>query len=93
MPRHTEPDLRHDWKVTMPATLAGSVEFHLMDGLTGRPRYGERSKLIAALLSRWLAIRHNIDVPTEMPSEDVLSLDDLNRILPQVEAQPEGASS
>lgn len=70
MPRHTEPDLRKDWKVSLPATLAGSVEFELMDPLTKKPRYSERSRLIAALLAEWLAGRGKV-VEVDLPSEDL----------------------
>jgi hypothetical protein len=70
MPRHTEPDLRKDWKISLPATLAGSVEFELMDPTTKKPRYAERSRLIAALLADWLSKRGKT-VEVDMPAEDL----------------------
>lgn len=70
MPRPFNPDLTKDWKICLPATLAGSVEFELLDPITKRPRYGERSKLIAALLSEWLAKRGK-HVPVDPPSSDL----------------------
>ena len=57
MPRRCSPDLMKDWKIVLPAVIAGSVEFELLDPNTGKPRYGERSRLIAALLTEWLARR------------------------------------
>lgn len=71
MPRHTSPDLRKDWKISMSATLAGAVEFELLDPLTGKPRYAERSRLIGALLSEWLAKRGRPNIPYDPPSEDL----------------------
>lgn len=70
MPRHTSPDLRKDWKISLPSTLAGAVEFELMDPLTGKPRYSERSRLIGALLAEWLAGRGR-EMEYDPPSEDL----------------------
>jgi len=39
----------------MPATLAGKIEYMLLDPVHGKPRYGARNKLIVALLSDWLS--------------------------------------
>lgn len=58
MPRSVNPDLIKVWKINLPATLAGKVEFILWDNLHGKPQYGERSKLIQALLTEWLARGH-----------------------------------
>lgn len=57
MPRRLDPnrDLRKDWKVSIPATLAGRVEFALHDRITQQTKYGARNRLLSALLSRWLA--------------------------------------
>lgn len=66
MPRQCNPDLMKDWKIVLPATIAGSVEFELMDSITKKPRYGERSRLIAYLLSEWLRTRGR-DVPLDIP--------------------------
>lgn len=70
MPRHTDSDLRKDWKISLPATLAGAVEFELLDPLTKKPRYAERSRLIAALLAAWLQARGKA-VEVDMPSADL----------------------
>lgn len=71
MPRPTNPDLMKDWKIPLPATLAGAVEFELFDPLTKKPRYGERSKLIAFLLAEWLAGRGR-KIEVDPPSDDLL---------------------
>jgi len=74
MPRHTTPDLRKDWKISLSATLAGAVEHQLFDPITGKPRYAERSRLISTLLAAWLAER-GIRLPggADLPSEDLLT--------------------
>lgn len=54
MPRRCSPDLMVDWKICLPATVAGAVEFMLLDPLTKKPRYGQRSKIITAKLVEWL---------------------------------------
>ena len=72
MPRAANPDLMIDWKVPLPATLAGSVEHELMDPITGKPRYGERSRLIAYLLADWLARRHGKRIEIDPPSSDLI---------------------
>jgi hypothetical protein len=71
MPRACNPDLMKDWKIPLPATLAGAVEFELLDRHTKKPRYGERSKLVAFLLAEWLAQRGR-RVETDPPSSDLL---------------------
>lgn len=54
MPRPTNPDLTKKWKICLPATLAGTVEFYLFDRLHNKPRYGSRAKLITELLNKWV---------------------------------------
>jgi len=49
------PDLSKPWKLNMPATLAGRVEFVLLDPVHQQPIYGARVKLVSELLERWLA--------------------------------------
>jgi len=71
MPRRCSPDLTKDWKIVLPATLAGSVEFELLDPLSGKPRYGERSRLISQLLSNWLAERGKKVPVNEPPATDL----------------------
>lgn len=71
MPRPVNPDLTIDWKVCLPATLAGSVEHELMDTITGKPRYAARSKLIAYLLAGWLRERGR-KIEVDPPDADLL---------------------
>lgn len=59
-----------DWKIPLDASLAGAVEFELMDTITKKPRYGERSKLVSALLAEWLAGRGR-KIEVELPSPDL----------------------
>lgn len=54
MARPCNPDLTKQWKVSLPATLAGTVEFYLFDLIHNKPIYGSRSKLITDLLSGWV---------------------------------------
>jgi hypothetical protein len=54
MPRPFNPDLTKNWKISLPATLAGTVEFYLFDALHGKPLYGSRAKLITQLLQQWV---------------------------------------
>lgn len=72
MPRACNPNLMKDWKIPLDATLAGAVEFRLMDPVTKKPRYGERSKLISWLLAGWLSEMHGLKVEVEPPSADLL---------------------
>lgn len=55
MPRRHNSELTIEWKLSMPATLAGRVEHVLGDPVTGKPIYGVRNKLLTMLLDRWLA--------------------------------------
>ena len=71
MPRACNPDLMKDWKIPLPATLAGAVEYELLDTNTRKPRYGQRSKLIAHLLAEWLAKRGR-RIEIDMPSPDLI---------------------
>lgn len=67
MPRRPSTVMRKDWKISLPATLAGAVEFALLDPVTKKPQYAERSKLIARLLNDWLQANHSAGV--ELPKE------------------------
>lgn len=55
MARPFNPDLYTPWKINIPATTAGKVEFALLDPVHQKPIYGSRNKLITALLEHWLA--------------------------------------
>jgi len=54
MSRPTNPDLTKHWKISLPATLAGIVEFYLFDPLHKKPLYGARARLITELLEGWV---------------------------------------
>ena len=55
MSRPFNPDLTKNWKISLPATLAGTVEFYLFDPLHKKPIYGSRAKLITELLEKWVS--------------------------------------
>jgi hypothetical protein len=52
--RPQNPDLTKNWKICLPAQLAGAVEFYLFDNLHKKPRYGARGELLTRLLSSWV---------------------------------------
>lgn len=54
MPRDNSGELRTEWKISLPATLAAQVEFLLLDAVHGKPTYGARSALIGELLRRYV---------------------------------------
>lgn len=72
MPRACNPNLMKDWKIPLDASLAGAIEFELMDPITKKPRYGERSKLVGYLLAQWLATRGR-SIVVDPPSADLIS--------------------
>lgn len=43
-----------DWKISLPTSITAPVSLLLSDPMTGRPKHGARSKLIAKLLRDWL---------------------------------------
>lgn len=63
MGRHPNPDLNKSWKLLMPATLAGRVEYILIDPIHSKPLYGARNTLVTALLEWWIA--RETGVPAE----------------------------
>lgn len=67
MPRPMNDDLYTRWKVIIPATLAGRVEFMLTDPVHQKPIYGSRARLIGALLERWVAEQGGTP-PKNLPS-------------------------
>lgn len=54
MPRRPSEELRTEWKISLPATLAASVEFLLLDPISSKSKYGSRSTLIAELLRKYV---------------------------------------
>lgn len=55
MPRPFNDDLSTPWKINMPATLAGKIEYLLLDPIHQKPIYAARNKLLVSLLEWWLA--------------------------------------
>ena len=70
MSRPYNPDLTKNWKISLPATLAGTVEFYLFDRLHGKPLYGSRAKLIATLLERWVEEQKAAGGPSDFATDD-----------------------
>lgn len=70
MPRRNS-DLLKPWKLPLPATLAGKVEYCLFDPIHGKPRYGARNHLIVSLLEYWLAREEGRPLP-HIPTTDEL---------------------
>lgn len=68
MPRPLNDDLSVRWKLVVPATLAGMVEYMLTDPVHQKPIYGSRTKLISALLERWVAQQQGRDPLPEVPT-------------------------
>lgn len=69
--RPLNPTLTKTWKIHLPATLAGRVEFILFDNLHKKPRYGTRGKLITELLEAWVKDQDALAQamrPTETPN-------------------------
>ena len=66
MARPFNPDLSTPWKLNMPATLAGKVEYLLLDPIHSKPIYASRNKLVVSLLEWWLA-REQGRAPDTMP--------------------------
>lgn len=49
-----QADRPEDWKISLPRSITAPVSLLLADPLTGRPKYGARSRLIERLLREWL---------------------------------------
>lgn len=75
--RPVNPDLNKAWKILLPATLAGRVEYMFLDTVHSKPLYGARAKLITALLERWVAEQSGTP-PAQLP--EVPSLDQLREM-------------
>lgn len=68
MPRPLNDDLSVRWKLVVPATLAGMIEYMLTDPVHQKPIYGSRTKLISALLEHWVAQQQGRDPLPEVPT-------------------------
>lgn len=74
MARPVNPDLNIAWKLVLPATLAGRVEYALMDPVLNKPIYGSRNKLVTALLTRWLEQQSGMPEANQSPVPSLLEL-------------------
>lgn len=70
MARQLNPDLTKNWKICLPATLAGTVEFYLFDRIHNKPKYGSRAKLITQLLEAWVADQKRLANPETPDARD-----------------------
>ena len=77
MPRQLNPDLIVKWKLSMPATLAGRIEYLLLDPITKKPIYSARQRLVSALLERWLWDQSDTAVA---PAPQVPSIEELRAL-------------
>lgn len=74
MSRPLNPDLNKPWKVILPATLAGRVEYMLLDPVHKKPIYAARAKLLASLLEWWIARESGlVDLPRVPSIHDLRS--------------------
>jgi hypothetical protein len=71
MARPFNNDLTKAWKLHVPATIAGKVEYKLFDPILGRPHYAARSHLLVALLEYWLAREEGRELPRIPYSEEL----------------------
>lgn len=72
MARPQNPDLTKYWKICLPATLAGTVEFYLFDRLHGKPKYGTRGKLLTSLLTEWVVLQKDPDARAKAVFSEVI---------------------
>lgn len=63
MGRPVNDDLIKPWKVSLPATLAGRVEFMLRDPIHNKALYGARAELLEKLLEWWIARESGTTLP------------------------------
>lgn len=71
MGRPVNDDLIKPWKISLPATLAGRLEFMLRDPIHNKPIYGARAILIEKLFEWWIA-RENGTNPDFLPEVPTL---------------------
>jgi len=79
MGRPLNDDLNRSWKLLLPATLAGRMEYILIDPIHSKPIYGSRNTLVIALLEWWIA-RESGTPPEHLPK--VPSLSELRKVEP-----------
>lgn len=73
MARPVNDDLIKQWKLTLPATTAGTVEHLLMDQVLGKPKYSARADLTTALLNWWIARETGRELPPIPTAAELLS--------------------
>jgi len=71
MNKRNDSDLIRNWKITLPATLAGRVEFMLLSPVHQKPIYGARARLVESLLEYWIAVESGA-IPPHIPSVEEL---------------------
>lgn len=75
MNKRNDSDLIRSWKITLPATLTGRVEYMLLSPVHQKPIYGARARLIEGLLEHWVAVESGNEVVPPLPSlQDLRSL-------------------
>lgn len=72
MLQRNETDLIKSWKINIPATLAGRVEYMLISPVHQRPIYGARARLIEKLLEHWVAVESGNPEPPPLPTLEQL---------------------
>lgn len=77
MSKRFDSDLIRKWKITLPATLAGRVEYMLISPISQKPIYSARARLVRALLEDWVARESGASI-TERPP--VPTLEELRSI-------------
>ena len=74
--RPQSAELRADWKLSLPASVAAEVDLLLEDPLTRKPKYGARSSLVEAMLRNWIALMKGQMPNTHVPDRAALILGD-----------------
>jgi hypothetical protein len=71
MNKRNDSDLIRNWKITLPATLAGRVEYMLLSPIHQKPIYGARARLVESLLEYWVSLQSG-SVPAPLPTLEQL---------------------
>lgn len=76
MARPRNAHLTAKLKLSMPAPTVARLDLLFEDPLTGRPRYGARSRLIDALLQQYFAQMDGSEIPQLPTLEELRNSDD-----------------
>lgn len=57
MARPRSPQEMYLLKVSLPKSILQVMDLHLIDPMTGKVKYGARSRLMTELISNWLATK------------------------------------